>query len=254
MPQETYNDVTVVWTPSGGTAITLPDTSCTFGDDAAAVPTSAGGDAAHSAADGIALLSVNVGFAGSAPGMGLGQYGTLAIAGMSGSVTPAAIFEKNVEGQEDGQIQGTLLILPALDFPVSGGGGYGSDGENTGDFDFNGSSLTFDAVAVAGLRSLRYEGRCARIACTGINGSGGAPTVVRLFRPGLPLEIVTAQIVGLATPVKGTVAALLAAWADGGEAGSMDNARLMTQPRMAGRLDAENVSTLTWRNARVVSS
>ena len=113
MSQETYNDVTIVFTPSGGEAVTIAHTTCTLDDGAGEAETTAVGDAGHTAADGISALSVQVAFKGSGAGLVLGAWGgALAIAGHAGGLACCGIFEKTVSGQEDGAIEGSATFLP----------------------------------------------------------------------------------------------------------------------------------------------
>jgi hypothetical protein len=112
MSQEIYNDVTIAWTPSAGAAVTVPHTQCKTDDGAADVPTTAVGDAEHTSSDGICDPSVTVSFDGSGAGLVLGTYGALAVGNMAGTLANCAIFEDSVEGQEDGQVTGSVTILP----------------------------------------------------------------------------------------------------------------------------------------------
>jgi len=107
MAQETFNDVDVTWASS-----TIDHTQVTADEGAAEVVTTSAADAAHTFRDGISSPSVSVTFSGSGSAFTLGGGGALAISGMNGSLAAGAVFEKSVEGSEDGQITGSVTILP----------------------------------------------------------------------------------------------------------------------------------------------
>ena len=112
MAQEVYNDVDVTWTPTAGQAVTVPHTTVTFDDGAGECDTASAADTEHTSQDGIYDPSVTVAFKGSGDGMVLGAGGALTVANMAGSLANCAIFEKSVDGSEDGAIEGSITLCP----------------------------------------------------------------------------------------------------------------------------------------------
>jgi len=112
MAQETFNDVDVVWTGSGG-AVTIHQARVTVDDGAADVDTSSAEEARHTYKDGIADPSTIVEAKGSSIGVILGDKGTLAITGMPDNITNGCVFEKSVEGTEDQPITSSFTICPS---------------------------------------------------------------------------------------------------------------------------------------------
>jgi len=112
MAQEVFNDVDVTWTPAAGQAVTVPHTTVTFDDGAGECDTSSAADTEHTAHDGIYDPSVTVAFKGSGAGMVLGASGALAVTNAAGTLANCAIFEKSVDGSEDGAIEGSITLCP----------------------------------------------------------------------------------------------------------------------------------------------
>ena len=112
MSQENYNDVTIVWTPTVGQAVTVPHVGLNTDDGAADVDDTVCGASLGTHLDGIADLTAQCNFGGSGDGLLLGALGALAVTGMNGSLAAAAIFEKTVSGTEDGAIEGSITIRP----------------------------------------------------------------------------------------------------------------------------------------------
>jgi hypothetical protein len=109
---------------------------------------------------------------------------------------------------------------------------------------FNGTTVTFDGSAITNIRSVRYQGTCAKPSLTGIG------VTTRLHRPGLPKRVTTITIVGASALVKGAAGALVVTWPDGGSKGSMANARLMKNPTSSGQLDSDNTTTLVFQASK----
>jgi len=113
-------------------------------------------------------------------------------------------------------------------------------GENVG---FNGTTVSFNGTAIAGIRSVRYQGSCAHVPVT------GSDAIVKLCKPGLPSETLTVVVVGSNALSKGATGAIVVAWSDGGTDGSMTKARLMSGS-MSGSLDGDNTKTLIFRSSK----
>ncbi len=112
------------------------------------------------------------------------------------------------------------------------------------DAGFNGTTVTFAGTPITGLRSVRYQGTCARPSVT------GAEAATRLHKAGLPNRTVTVTIVGSTSIAKGDTGALAIAWNDGGTKGSMAKAVVIKAPSMSGALDGDNTTTIVFREAK----
>ena len=106
------------------------------------------------------------------------------------------------------------------------------------DAGFNGSSVTLTATPISAIRSIRYQGRCAKVKTTGANAS------IKSYEPGLPDETLTIEVLGSTALTKGSTPSVTVAWNDGGADGSMTKGRIMKTPSMSGSEDAENISTI----------
>jgi len=106
---------------------------------------------------------------------------------------------------------------------------------------FNGTTVTATGL-IAAIKSVRYQGSCAPVQVTGSDAG------TKLFRPGIPSETLTVEVVGSSTATKGASGAVTVAWSDGGADGSMTLGCVMKTPGMSGSMDAENRSTITYKN------